>query len=103
MAQRLRVIHTEAGNATVGSGDRHGTGEDDDAGSEIYLLPLNDKGICAKGVFLNLDWLCSGVPVAAEITTRQVRSGGQRSYTKYSGYNLRSELAFSGRLGTTAE
>ena len=45
MARRLQIIQTEAGNATVGSGDRHGDGDDDDVGYEISLVPLNDKGI----------------------------------------------------------
>ena len=54
MARHLRIMHTEAGNATVGSGkwraasgERHGDEDDNDAGYEISLLPLNDKGIYA--------------------------------------------------------
>ena len=45
MARLLRRIHTESGNATIGSGKQHGDGDDDDSGSDIYLLPLNDKEI----------------------------------------------------------
>ena len=33
MAQRLQIFHTEAGNATVRSGKRHGDGDNDDVGS----------------------------------------------------------------------
>ena len=49
------------------SGERHGYGYDDDAGSEISLLPLNDKGIYSEVIFLNLDRPRGGVLVAAEI------------------------------------
>ena len=42
MARRLWILHAEAGNATVGSGKRYVDGDNDDAGSEISLLPLND-------------------------------------------------------------
>ena len=38
MAQCLWIFQTEAGNATVGSGEWHGDGDDDDAGYEISLL-----------------------------------------------------------------
>ena len=65
MARRLRIIQTEAGNATIGSDKRHGNGDDDDAGSDIYLLLLNNKGIHAEGHLLNLDQPRGGVPVAA--------------------------------------
>ena len=53
MAQRLRIIQTEAENATVWSGKRHDDGDDNDAGYEISLLPLYDKGIHSEGLFLN--------------------------------------------------
>ena len=65
-------MHTEPGNATVGSGkwraasgERHGDEDDNDAGYEISLLPLNDKGIYAEVIFLNLDRPRDGVPIAA--------------------------------------
>ena len=64
MARRLRLFQTEAGNATVGSNKRHGDGDSDDAGFEVYLLPLYDKGIYAEGIFLYLNWPRGGVPVA---------------------------------------
>ena len=65
MAQRLGIIQTEAGNATVGSGEGHGYRDGNDAGYEISLLPLYDKGIYAEGLFLKLDQPRSGVPIAA--------------------------------------
>ena len=65
MARRLRIFQTEAGYAEIGIIKRHGDGDDDDAGSDIFLLPLNDKGIYAEGLFLNLDRLHSGVTFAA--------------------------------------
>ena len=55
MAICLRIIQTEAGNATVGSVKRHGDGDDDNAGSDISLLTLYSKGIHDEGLFLNLD------------------------------------------------
>ena len=67
MARRLRIIRTEAGNATVRSGERHGDGDDDDSGSEISIITLNDKGIYAEGIFLNLYRPRGGVLVTAEI------------------------------------
>ena len=51
MARRLWIFHTESGNATVGSNERHGDGDNNAAGSEIYLLPPYDKGIYAEGLF----------------------------------------------------
>ena len=84
MAQRLWIIQTEASNSTVGrgerqaaSGKRHGDGENDDAGSEIDLLMMNDKGIYAKGLFFNLYRPRGSVPVAAEIMAVQAQVGGQ--------------------------
>ena len=65
MARRLWIVHTEDGNATIGSGERHGDGDNNDAGSEIYLLLLNYKGIYAEGLFLNLDRPRIGVLVSA--------------------------------------
>ena len=76
MAWRLQIIHTEAGNATIRSDDRHGDGDDDDAGSEISLLLLNDKIIYAEGLFLNLDRPRGDVPVAAEIMAGRARVSG---------------------------
>ena len=67
MARHLQIIQTEARNVTIGSGERYGDGDDDEAGSEISLLPLNDKGIYAEGLFLNLYRPRGGVPVEAEI------------------------------------
>ena len=67
LARRSRIIHTEDGNTTVGSGKWHGDGDDNEAGSDISLLPLNDKDIHTEGIFLNLDRPHGGVPVAAEI------------------------------------
>ena len=65
MAQCSRIIQTEAGNATIGSYKRYGDGDDTDVGSDISLLPLNDKYINTEGPFLNLDRPRGGVPVAA--------------------------------------
>ena len=48
----MRIIQTEAGNATVGRGKRHVGGDDDNAGSEISIFLLNDKLIYAEGLFL---------------------------------------------------
>ena len=45
MAQGSRIIQTDSGNATVGSGKRHGDGDNNDVGYEIHLLPLNNKEI----------------------------------------------------------
>ena len=53
MAKRSQIIHTEAGNVTVGSSKRHGDGDHNYVGSEISLLPLNDKCIHAEDLFLN--------------------------------------------------
>ena len=53
------------------SGERHGDEDNDDAESEISLLMLNDKGINAKGLFLNLDRPRGSVPIASEIMTGQ--------------------------------
>ena len=33
MPQHLQIIQTEAGNATIGSGESYGDGDDNDAGS----------------------------------------------------------------------
>ena len=93
MARCLQIIHTEAGNATLESGEWHGDGDVDDAGSEIYLLPLNDKGIHAEGLFLNLYWLRVGVTVAAEIMAVRVRVSVRGSYGGHLGWNPRVELA----------
>ena len=57
MERHLWIIQTETGNVTVGSGERHDDGDDDDAGSKISHLPLNNKGIHAEGLFLN--WIGS--------------------------------------------
>ena len=103
MVRRLRIFQTEAGNATVGSGDWHGDGDGDDAGSEIYLLPLYDKGIYAEGLLFNLDWPCGGVPVAAEIMSGRARVGGQESYRGHLGWNPQSELDYTGITGTMAK
>ena len=103
MARRLRIFQTEAGNATVRSGERHGDGDDNDAGSEISLLPLYDKGIHDEGLFLNLDRPCGGVPVKAEIMAGRARVGGWGSYRGHLGKNPQSDLAFAGRTGTAAE
>ena len=103
MARRLRIFQTEYGNTTVGISKQHGDGEDNDAGSEISLLLLYDKGIYADGLFLNLDRLRGGVPVAAEIMAGRARVSGRGSYRGHSGWNPRSELAFAFRMGTTAE
>ena len=65
------IIQTKADSVTVWSGDRHGDEDNDDAESEISLLMLNDKGINAKGLFLNLDRPRGSVPIASEIMTGQ--------------------------------
>ena len=77
MVRSLWIIQTEAGDATVGGGKWYGDGDDDDAGSDISLHPLNEKGIYAEGPFLDLDWLNGGVPVAAEIMLVQARVSGK--------------------------
>ena len=64
MARRSRIIQTEAGNAIVRSGEWHDNGDNDDAGSEISLLMLNNRVIHAEGLFLNLYCPCSGVRLA---------------------------------------
>ena len=66
IVRHLQIFQTEAMNATVGSGERHGDGDDDSAGSDISLLLLYDKGIYFDGIFLNLDRPRGGVPVASE-------------------------------------
>ena len=103
MERRLRILHTEAGNATVGSGERHGDRDEDDAGFDISPLPLYDKGIHDEGLLLNLGRPHGGVPVAEEIMARRARVGGRESYRGNSGWNPRSDLDFLGRTGTTAE
>ena len=80
MAQGLRIIQTEAENATVGSDDWHGDRDDDNVRSEISLLPLNHKVIHDEGLFLHLDRPCSGVPIAAEIVAGRARVSGRVSY-----------------------
>ena len=77
MARCLWVIYTKSGNATIGSDKRHGDGDYDEAGSEISLLPLNNKGMYAEGLFLNLYQPRGGVPVAEEIMAGQAQVGGQ--------------------------
>ena len=62
MSRRLRVIQTADGNVTVGSGEWNSDGDDDDAGSEISLLLMTDKGIHAEGLLLYLDWPSVVVP-----------------------------------------
>ena len=103
MAQHSRILQTEAGNAAFVSSERHGYGDTNDVGSEISLLPLNNKDINAERLFLNLDWPCSSVPVAAEIMVGQSRVSGRGYYRGHSGWNPRSELDFTGRTGTMAE
>ena len=57
----------------VGIGKRHGDGDDDGLLYEIYLLPLNNKGIHTEGLLLNLDQPRGSVPVAAEIMAGRAR------------------------------
>ena len=73
----MQIIQTEAGSATVGSSERHGDGYDNDTGSEICLLPLNNRGLYAEVLFLNLYRRHGGVPVTAEIVAERARVGGQ--------------------------
>ena len=73
MVQHSRITHTEDGNATIGSGERHGDGDGDDAESEISLLPLSDKGIHAEGLFLNLDCPRHSFTVTAETVAGRAR------------------------------
>ena len=82
---------------------RHGDGDDNDSGYEISFLTLNDKGIYAERLFLNLDQPHGVVPVAAEIMAGRARIGGRGSYRGHSGWNPQSELDFVGGTGTTAE
>ena len=77
MARRSRIFQTEAGNDTVGISKRYDDGEDNDAGSEISLLPLYNKGIYAESLFLNFDRPRDGVSVAAQIMAGQARVSGQ--------------------------
>ena len=63
MARRSCIIHTEAGKSTVGSNERHRDGDDNVTGSELSLLPLNDKGIHAEDLLLNREGSHSGIPV----------------------------------------
>ena len=79
MTRCLRIIQTEAENATVGSGDQHVDGDDDDTGSEISLLLLNHKVIYAEGLFLHLYWPRGSVPVAAKIIAGRAQVGGRVS------------------------
>ena len=51
IARRLWIFQAEAGNGTVGSGKRHGDEDDNDMGYVISLLPMNNKGIYAEGLF----------------------------------------------------
>ena len=67
MEQCSRIIQTEAGNTTVGSGKWYGDGDDDDVGSYISLLLLNDRGIHVEGLFIYLDRPGGGVPIAENI------------------------------------
>ena len=83
MARHSRIIQTEDTNATVGRSERHGDRDDDDAGYKISLLPLNDKKIHAEGLYLNLDWPCGGIPVAAEIMEGRAQVSGQGSYGEH--------------------
>ena len=64
---------------------------------------MNNKGIYAEGLFLNLDRPRGGDPVAAEIMAGRELVGGRGSYRGHSVWNPRSELAVAGRTGTTAE
>ena len=48
MARHSRIIHADSGNATVGSSEWHGDGDDNNTGSEIFLLPLNNRFIHAE-------------------------------------------------------
>ena len=65
MAKILRIIQTEAGNATVVIDKRHGDRDDADVGYEISLLPMNDKYIHTDVPFFNLDRPRGSIPVAA--------------------------------------
>ena len=103
MARRSHIIHTKSGNATVGRVEQHGGGDDNDVGSGISLLLLNDKGIHNEGLFLYLDRPRGGVTVAAEIMVVRARVGGQVSQIGRLGWNTRVDLAFMGRTETTAE
>ena len=60
----MRIFQNEDENATVGSIERHGNGDNDYEGYEIFLLLLNNKGIYAEGLLLNLDRPYDGVSVA---------------------------------------
>ena len=60
-------------HTTVGIGKRNGDGDNNDTGSEISLLPLNDKGINSEGLFLNLVWPRSGGTITEKTMERQAR------------------------------
>ena len=67
MSRRSQIIQTKAGNNTVGISDRRGDGYEDEAGSEISIFPMNNKGIHSEGLFLNLDRPGGSVSVAEEM------------------------------------
>ena len=82
---------------------QRGDVDNNDAGSEISLLPLYDKSIHDEGLFHNLDRPGGGVPVAEEIMAGRSRVGGRESHRGKSGWNPRGELNFTGRTETTVE
>ena len=61
---------------------------------------IRSGSICSReGRVVNLDCPRGGVPVASEIMTGRAQVVGRGSYRVHSGWNLRSELAFSGITG----
>ena len=84
----MRIFQNEDENATVGSIERHGNGDNDYEGYEIFLLLLKNKGIYAEGLLLNLDRPRSSVPFSAEIVVGQARVGGRGYYGGHLVWNM---------------
>ena len=74
-----------------------------DAGYEISILPLNDKGIHTEVPFLNFDRPHGSVPVIAEILAGRAQIGGRVSYGGNLGCNMRGDLDLTCRTKTTVE
>ena len=51
MVRRLRIFQTEAGNATVGSGDWHGDGDGDDTGLRYIYFHCTIKEFTLRAFY----------------------------------------------------
>ena len=70
----------------------------------IYLsFRCKKKGFMLRAFFLNLDCLCSGVPVSEEIMLGRARVDVRGSYRGHLGLNPQGELDFAGMTWTTAK